>query len=102
MIKVKGIFSQCQISFMVCCQQYCMSLRKHAYSDILKKLPQNSESFQIKISHISHISAQTINCEYLLEPPRRGGSNKYPQSMFLSRNKKKNVYLSKLQFFFSI
>ena len=26
-------------------------------------------------------------------PPRRGGSNKYPQSMFLSRNKKNNVYL---------
>ena len=24
-----------------------------------------------------------------LEPPRRGGSNEYPQSMFLSRNKKK-------------
>ena len=26
---------------------------------------------------------------YSLEPPRRGGSNDYPQSMFLSRNKKK-------------
>ena len=28
------------------------------------------------------ISAQNIDCEYLLEPPRRGGSNEYPQSMF--------------------
>ena len=28
------------------------------------------------------ISAQNINCGYLLEPPRRGGSNEYPQSMF--------------------
>ena len=28
------------------------------------------------------ISAQTIDCGYSLEPPRRGGSNKYPQSMF--------------------
>ena len=36
-----------------------------------------------------HISAQNIDCGYSLEPPRRGGSNKYPQSMFLSRNKKK-------------
>ena len=27
-------------------------------------------------------SAQNINCEYSLEPPRRGGSNEYPQSMF--------------------
>ena len=31
---------------------------------------------------ISLISAQNIDCGYLLEPPRRGGSNKYPQSMF--------------------
>ena len=28
------------------------------------------------------ISAQNINCGYSLEPPRRGGSNEYPQSMF--------------------
>ena len=35
-----------------------------------------------------HISAQNIDCGYLLELPWRGGSNEYPQSMFLSRNKK--------------
>ena len=34
------------------------------------------------------ISAQNIDCGYSLEPPRRGGSNEYPQSMFLSRNMK--------------
>ena len=28
------------------------------------------------------ISAQNINCGYSLEPPRRGGSNEYQQSMF--------------------
>ena len=28
------------------------------------------------------ISAENINCRYSLEPPRRGGSNEYPQSMF--------------------
>ena len=28
------------------------------------------------------ISAQNIDCWYSLEPPRRGGSNEYPQSMF--------------------
>ena len=28
------------------------------------------------------ISAQNIDCTYSLEPPRRGGSNAYPQSMF--------------------
>ena len=31
---------------------------------------------------IFHISAQNIVCGYSLEPPRRGGSNEYPQSMF--------------------
>ena len=25
---------------------------------------------------------KNIDCGYLLEPPRRGGSNEYPQSMF--------------------
>ena len=28
------------------------------------------------------ISAQNIDCGYSLEPPRRGGSDMYPQSMF--------------------
>ena len=28
------------------------------------------------------ISAQNIDCGYSLEPPQRGGSNEYPQSMF--------------------
>ena len=46
-----------------------------------------------------HISAQSIDCGYSLEPPRRGGSNEYPQSMFLSRNKKNNVYPCKPQFY---
>ena len=61
------------------------SLRKHAYSNILKILPQKkNENFQMKNSdtRIFHISAQNIECGYSLEPPRRGGSNAYPQSMF--------------------
>ena len=36
-----------------------------------------------KISDIFHISAQNVDCGYSLEPPRRDGSNEYPQSMFL-------------------
>ena len=43
---------------------------------------QKTENFQIKNSDIFHISAQNIDCGYSLEPPRRGGSNEYPQSMF--------------------
>ena len=58
------------------------SLRKHAYSNILKILPPKNENFQINFFNIFHISAQNIDCGYSLEPPRRGGSNEYPQSMF--------------------
>ena len=57
-------------------------------------------NFQIKNSDIFHVSAQNIDCRYSLEPPRRGGSNEYPQSMFLSRNKKNNVYPCKPQFYY--
>ena len=70
----------------------CFPLRKHAYSTILEILPPKNENFQIKISDIFHISAQNIDCGYSLEPPRRGGSNEYPQSTILSRYKKNNVY----------
>ena len=48
-----------------------------------------------KKSDIFHISTLNIVCGYTLEPPRRGGSNEYQQSMFLSRKKKNNVYPSK-------
>ena len=41
-----------------------------------------------KKSDIFNISAQNIDCGYSLEPPRWGGSNEHPQSMFLTRNKK--------------
>ena len=60
-----------------------------AYSNILKISPSKNENFQIKNSDIFHISAQNIDCGYTLELPHWGSSNEYPQSMFLSRNKKK-------------
>ena len=75
-------------------------LRKHAYSNILKILPPQNENFHIKNSDIFQISARNIDCGYLFEPPRRGGSKEYPQSMFMSRNKKNNVYLCKPKFYY--
>ena len=53
----------------------------------MKILPLKNEHFQVKHSDTFHISVQNIDCGYPLEPPRQGGSNEYPQSMFLSRNK---------------
>ena len=69
------IFSKTAVSFL-------LTLQKHAYSNTLKILPPKNENFQIKNSDIFHISAQNIDCGYSLEPPQRGGSNEYPQSMF--------------------
>ena len=77
-----------------------ITLRKHAYPNTLKILPPKMAVFQIKNSDIFHISAQNIDCGYSLEPPRPGCSNEYPQSMFLSRNKKNNVYPCKPQFYY--
>ena len=79
---------------------YVSSLRKHAYSNTLKILPSKNGKFSDKNSDIFHNSAQNIDCGYPLEPPCRGGSNEYPQSMFLSRNNKNNVYPCKPQFYY--
>ena len=40
------------------------------------------------------ISAQNIECGYSLEPPRRGGSNDYPQSIFEQKYEKYQFLLS--------
>ena len=53
-----------------------------------------------KFRYFFYISVQNIDCGYSLEPLRRGGSNKYPQSMFLSKIKKINVYPRKPQFYY--
>ena len=58
------------------------------------------EIFQTKNSDIFHNSAQNIDCGYSLEPPRRGGSNEYTQSMFWAEIWKNNVYPCKPQLYF--
>ena len=70
------------------------------YENTPIQIYRKTENFQIKNCDIFHISAQNIDCGYSLEPPRQGGSNEYPQSMFLSRYKKNNVYPCKPQFYY--
>ena len=89
MEKLQNERSKCTVTYFIYCTWYIIlylqvhfTLRKHAYSNIWKISPSKTENFQIKISDIFHISAQNIDCGYSLEPPRRGGSNEYPQSMF--------------------
>ena len=55
-------------------------LQKLKFSNKKKKKKKNDFFF--------HISAQNIDCGYSLEPPRRGGSNEYPQSMFPAKIRK--------------
>ena len=50
--------------------------------------PVKIENFIGFLKNIFLIFAQNIDFGYTLEPPRRGGSNEYPQSMFWSKNKK--------------
>ena len=69
-------------------QSFSWNITKTRLFKYIENLPPKTKNFQIKNSDIFHISAQNIDCGYSLEPPRRGGSNEYPQSMFLSRNKK--------------
>ena len=52
----------------------------------MKIFTTKNETFQIKIFDIFHISAQNIDEVVLTSSP---------QSMFLDRNKKNNVYLCK-------
>ena len=47
-----------------------------------------------------HIFAQNIDCGYTIEPPHRGGSNEYPQSMFWSKNNKMGIPLHILVFLY--
>ena len=41
-----------------------------------------------------------MDCGYSLEPPRRGGSNEYPQSMFWAEIWKISEFLSEIFLFF--
>ena len=69
------------------------------YTDIFFFRNENRK-FHLKIFDILNIFAQNIDCGYTLEPPQRGGSNEYPQSMFWIKNQKKQVYPCKHHFYY--
>ena len=47
------------------------------------------DNFHMKKCDVFLIFVPNIDCGYTLEPPQRGGSNKYPQSMIQSKTKKR-------------
>ena len=61
---------------------------------------QKLKIFRYKNLIFFHIYTQNIDCGYLLELPQWGSSNEYPQSMFLSNNKKNSVYPCKRHFYY--
>ena len=67
----------CVLSTVGQAKDYITKTRLFKYIEIFT-------SKKLKISdktNIFHISAQNIDCGYSFEPPRRGDSNEYPQSM---------------------
>ena len=55
---------------------------KYIENFTVKKGRYSNKKKKKKKSDIFHISAQNIDCGYSLEPPPRGSSNEYPQSIF--------------------
>ena len=75
-----------------------ITLRKHAYSNILKMLPPKNAKFSDKKFWYFSYFCSKHRSWVLVRTPHWGSSNEYPQSMSLSRNKKNNVYPCKPQF----
>ena len=83
------------------CDLSCVTITKTRLFKYIENFTTQNWKFSDKNSDIFHLSAQNMDCGYSLKPPLRGDSNEYmyPQSMFLSRNKKKkhNIYPCKPQ-----
>ena len=73
--------SVAQMGYMIIITKICPRHKQRFFSAV-KIEKNNQKKFDI------FIFAKNIDCGYTLEPPRRVGSNEYPQSMFLSKNKK--------------
>ena len=75
------------VAHLLYVQGFCLFITKtcpydiHIFPKVVK-----IENFQFKNFDNFLIFAQNINCGYTLEPPRRGGSIEYPQSMYWSQN----------------
>ena len=71
--------------------QACLITKTRLFKYIGNSTSKNWKFSDKKLWYFFIFLLKNIDCGYLLEPPRRGDSDEYPQSMFLSRNKKNNV-----------
>ena len=91
--------SEGTVSYIVSCYAHRYYHYENTPSQIYENFTTKNWKFSDKNSDIFHITAQNVDCGYSLELPHWGSSKEYPQSMFLSRNKKHNVYPCKPQFY---
>ena len=83
-------YEDVHVLFHACLKFFLLffSITKTHLFKYIKKFHHQKLIVSDKNSDIFHISAQNIDCGYSLEPPRRGGSNECPQSMFLAEIRK--------------
>ena len=84
-------------SYLELCEAwYNHIMKKTTLFKYTENFTTKTENFQIKIGYFSYFCSK----HRLWVLVMRGGSNEYPQSMFLSRSKKNNIYPCKLQFYY--
>ena len=86
------ILTVSQLSFKVCALALIASvpvsfLTSHQENNPCNEYPLKPHFYIVKLGYTGVylfflFLLQNIDCGYSLEPPRRGGSNVYPQSMF--------------------
>ena len=79
-------------------QFQCLSLH-YENTPMQRFLSCKNLKISVDFFYIFLIFAQNRDCGYTLEPPRRGGSNEYPQSMFWTKNKKNRCTPANPSFF---
>ena len=80
------------LSIHTFCSIEWFSLRKTHLFIYIENFTSKAESFQIKNKYFSYFCSKH-RLWYSLEPPRRGGSNEYPQSTFLAKYEKQCIPL---------
>ena len=98
-IKQMAFEPQYKKTYLLICEPNEDSITKTRLFKYIENFTSKNIKFSDKKNLIFFIFLLKTDCGYLLEPPRRGSSNEYPQSMFLSRNKKNNAYPCKPQFY---
>ena len=84
------------LQFIVCAWAvsyvaFVLSITKTRLFKYIDNFTTKKEHFSDKKSWYFSYFCTNIDCGYSLEPPHRGGSNKYPQSMCLEKYDKNNV-----------